>query len=299
MPFINSLRFPAALLLLVWLANISCSGDKDKEENPTATPGPSATREPGSTPASVAITWEPAQPPLFTGQELDNPYAAQWPQVPPDNMRWRLYAGVIGGSRQLIYDSRRWLARPSWAADGSRVSVMYSSSATVPPNGPNIVNGLLSFDARDLSKAPSEIAVQIPTSFDPQAGGARALFVPSTAPIISTPAGPPTFPNPILLLVDLGKKIAQTLAGLPGRLSPAPQATWSPDGEHVIVASITNEGTGGPNPVPLYVVPTRNGQARFLSKTAMLYAAWSPVDPRLLAYIDDTRALWLFDTRTG
>ena len=121
----------AALLL------IACGDGRHPSGSPTVTERVSSTAIPEASPtsppgASVTITWHSAEQQLFTGQEQDNPFTQQWPQIPAEDLRWSLFVGEVGSQPQKVYESKRRLHQPSWSADGSRLGLRGNGASRAP-----------------------------------------------------------------------------------------------------------------------------------------------------------------------
>ena len=254
----------------------------------------------GARPApGVQVTWVPTEAPLFTGEE----------KVPPGGVRWQLLSGRIGGPARLLYDTPRRLLGPAWSADGSRLSIRFASQSIIPPNGPNIVAGVLSFDVASPQARPAEVAVQVGglqiVGFQPSPDGRTTVVVAVTSAVPrpgDIPPGMGLRPDTDIILLDVQTKSARRLTGLPGRVSPATSSTWSPDGRFFLAYSDSGPAIvapDGPRAGDFYAVPVTDGPARLVTTAVSIRGAWSPNRPYRLAYVDDQRALWLFDTATG
>ncbi len=297
----------ACALLALLLAG--CSGEDGLTGTGPSTPVSASPTPIAEDPRDILITWTPAEAPLFTAEEQIFPSADFYPNVPRERLVWRLYqASVAGGEPVLMYEGQRWLFDSVWAPDGRSLRVRYSAAAAVPPNGPNIVAGILTFNPDDSGSTPGEAAVQAgglsAVSFAPSPDGrtimlARATAIPTPADLAAAGPGQGFHPPMEVTRVDVLSKSSFRLGGFQGTAWPLSEGGWSPDSRFFLAFASQTGIVTSPTSGDFYSVPVSSGRARYVASGTSLRTAWSSTQPSRLAYVDDAGALWLFDAGTG
>ena len=297
------------LALGALLSAAACGGEERRGDSTAPADATGRDTERVSLTEGFSITWTAGPAPLFDGQEAPAPWADAYPDVPRENLMWRLYAADLSNAAPAaFYSTQRRLAAPLWSDDGTRLSIRYASKSAVAPNGPNIIAGILSFDASDLLSAPKDVAAQIGglqvTGFSPSPDGRKLLLTRATS--IPKPGdflpdqgySPPTETT----LVDILTRSASKLEGVNGNASPISGNAWSPDGRYMLmyVSQPGSRPLTTPPTVDYYLVPTSNGRAvKFSSAGGFLSAAWSPSRPYKAVFVSDNGALGLLDPASG
>src|SRR3954470_584995 len=126
----------------------------------------------------IAVRWEGVTAELLTGEEPKEQYTTTFPNVPPQNLRWLLYSGDLGGTSRQVYETRRWLWQPTWSADGLGMGVRYNAYPQGQTNGSYVAGGLLSFDSGSATRTPYDLAFEFlrTSAFDVFPGGGKVLL---------------------------------------------------------------------------------------------------------------------------
>ncbi len=120
------------LLAISTWAFAACGDGSTPPSSPTATLTATATATaaptPTSTPAGPQVRWVPAELPVFTGQEAEDPFAGVTGGLPS---QWSVYLVRGDGEPELVYQTRRWLWSWSlrWSADGTTLIIPFASQS--------------------------------------------------------------------------------------------------------------------------------------------------------------------------
>lgn len=270
----------AAAIAVLSLTIAAACGGGGAEPTPTVSPEapstPAPTFGPPTTPEAPNARFVPAEPPFFTGEESDDPFAGEL----PGPTGWRVYLVRGEGRPELIYETKRWLQDLQWSPDGRTVMARFRSAAA---GGLSYLRGMMFFDVSSPTVATSELLMEHTRLIYPSPDGSQLAF--EVVPDDSSAARD-------VYVADRDKH-AQKLEGLGEK---ARLIGWLPDGSGLLVYTVT-----GPTISHglLYLVPLAGGPATLVNQEASYHyqVAWSPEGTRL-AYVSGGD-LHVFDRASG
>jgi len=264
---------------------------------PSVTPKPAVRPPPTRVPTSVPATrvpvfgppltaapqvfWEPAELPVFTGEEHESP----WDFATNDEPIWRLYeVGQKGGPR-LIYETPRWPGELAWTPGEASIRMKVGSKAASSSPGDYGLQGIVEV-TRDGTETVIAPLVQ-----------ARAYDVGPASPDGRRPFVQfrPNEDGPIYVERASGEVVR--LSGLGDNTS---FVDWTPDGEALVLRvrqDVDDQAFRFEVESGLYIVPLRDGVATLMAKAVSAWGEWSP-DGTKLPLLADGQVL-IFDRGTG